>query len=184
MRTLRNASRLSTAAAVASLTLLTPAGAAYASGTTQVSGLMVWDGGGSCTQDPSGNGAYVVAGGLVGCWYLSTIVLEQQQNSSYRYSGTELFVGCLGEKCGRLHTTFTFTAQYAADGTELHGRCHHPITSGEGGLAGASGVINMHDNPDGSVDYAGHVTLPGDSNARPSRTAASGDNAEASATTC
>jgi hypothetical protein len=35
---------------------------------------------------------------------------------------------------------------FAADGSEVHGRCHHPIVSGTDGFAGISGVINFTDD--------------------------------------
>ena len=72
-------------------------------------------------------------------------------------SGTETFVGCLGTRCGRFFTTYTFTAKYVGD-IEVHGRCHHPIVGGEGDFADVSGVINMHDLPNGCATYKGHLT--------------------------
>lgn len=135
--------------------------AAAAPGTTQVSGLMVPDGQGACTGDPGAQIAYVVSGTLSGCWYGDTIVFEHSSAAGgFLASGTEQFQGCLGaDRCGVFYTTFTFTAKYVGD-VEVHGRCHHPIVGGSGGFAGASGVINMHDLPDGCSLYAGHVSLP------------------------
>jgi len=170
-----------TALAACSMAVLPPA-AAYAGGVTQVAGVMAFDGAGTCTEDPSGMGAYLVAGDLSGCWYTTTFVLEHHQNNSYRYSGTELFDGYVGGHHGTFTTTFTFTAQITDDGTELHGRCHHPITGGTEVFAGATGVINMHDNPDGTVDYAGHVRLADDGSRQ--AVAARTSSAGTSSTTC
>ena len=42
----------------------------------------------------------------------------------------------------------------------LHGRCHHPITRGAGGLSGVTGVIQMRDDPETGCTYdRGHLTL-------------------------
>jgi hypothetical protein len=43
---------------------------------------------------------------------------------------------------------------------EIHGRCHHPITSGTEGFAGAKGLINFKDDVVNlKYDYRGHVEL-------------------------
>ena len=45
---------------------------------------------------------------------------------------------------------------------EQHGRCHHPITGGTGGFAGATGVVHFKDDPvTGCAYYSGHVALGG-----------------------
>jgi len=127
----------------------------------QVSGLMTPDNPSAptCVDIPDALGSYVVTGTLTGCWYIDGASTWQENgNGGLLAAGTETFVGCLGSDCGRLHTTFTFTAQFADDGTEIHGRCHHPIVSGEGDFEGATGVINMHDLPNGCATYAGHVS--------------------------
>jgi len=101
-------------------------------------------------------------GGLLGCWWVDTISPDVFDPSSYRpsgtavFRGTEHFTGCLnedgdaacdpGEPWGTFHTTYTFTARFAADGSEVHGRCHHPIVSGTDDFAGISGVINFTDD--------------------------------------
>ena len=132
---------------------------AKAGGTTQVAGLLEPDHDGSCTDAPNAAGAYDVSGSLVGCWYVDTFVVEHESSAGgFVSSGTEHFVGCLGATCGRIFTTYTFTAKYEGD-TEAHGRCHHPITGGDGGFQGASGVIEMKDLPNGCAAYKGHVTL-------------------------
>jgi hypothetical protein len=147
---------------VAMLTMAPLGSAATAStgGTTQVSGLLAPDRDGSCTEHPNPEGgAWDVTGALVGCWYVDTFVVDHQSNGGgIVASGTETFSGCLGATCGHFFTAYKFTATYEGD-TETHGRCHHPITGGDGGFSGASGVIAMKDLPNGCSTYAGHVTL-------------------------
>jgi hypothetical protein len=144
-------------AAVTSALALAPTGAVYAAGATVVHGVMYPDNNGACTE-PAAFTA-VVTGSLTGCWYGDTITFDHANaNGNIVARGTEHFVGCLGSGCGTFTTTFTFTAKYDGD-TEEHGRCHHPITGGTGAFAGASGVINMHDEPDGCVDYQGTISV-------------------------
>ena len=132
---------------------------AHAAGATVLSGVMQPDQGGVCTGDPGSLGGMVVSGTLVGCWYLDTYEPGPTNPAGgTTASGTETFIGCLGDACGRLFTTFTFTGKY--DGaTEEHGRCHHPIVGGDGDFAGATGVINMHDEPNGCIDYKGTISF-------------------------
>jgi len=100
-------------------------------------------------------------GGLTGCWWVDTITPDPFDPASYSaggtavFSGTEHFTGCVntngdadcdpGEPSGTFSTTYTFTAQFDANGNEIHGRCNHPITSGEDGFEGISGVVNFTD---------------------------------------
>ena len=100
-------------------------------------------------------------GGLTGCWWVDTITPDPLDPASYTpggtavFSGTEHFTGCVNtngdadcdpdEPSGTFSTTFTFTAKFDANGNEIHGRCHHPITSGVGGFEGISGVVNFTD---------------------------------------
>lgn len=128
---------------------------------TQVAGLMTPDNPESpaCTAVADALASFTVAGTLDGCWYVTSATKWQENgNGGLLATGTETFDGCLGQDCGQLFTTFTFTAQFADDGTELHGRCQHPIVGGTGDFAGASGVITMRDLPDGCSTYKGHVT--------------------------
>jgi hypothetical protein len=129
-------------------------------GTTQVAGLLEPDQDGSCTANPSAaGGAYDVSGSLVGCWYVDTFTVDHESHvGGFVAHGTETFDGCLGSTCGHIFTTYTFTAKFDGD-TEAHGRCHHPISEGDGGFAGVSGVIEMKDLPNGCAAYKGHVTL-------------------------
>ena len=154
----RIATRVLTAASLALVVAFAPAATAHAApGGTQVAGLLVPDESGVCTGDPASLGTYVVSGDLEGCWYTDTFVVEHESHAGgFLASGTEQFVGCLGSRCGRIFTTFTFTAKYIGD-IEAHGRCHHPIVGGDGDFAHTTGLINMHDLPNGCATYTGHL---------------------------
>jgi len=117
-------------------------------------------------------GSYTMTGGLIGCWYTDTFNPKKSNASAsgkYQviYTGTEHFTGCLdsdrdggcsGDPTGTFYTTFTFTAQFDLTLTEIRGRCHHPIVSGTGDFAGATGVINFKDDiSNGTSPYMGHV---------------------------
>ena len=157
-----------TAVVVASvLAILTiPASAA---GTTQVSGIGVFD---SECQPPAGSppgdlGDYppihLSDGGLEGCWYTYVSASQFNPSGTYIEQGTEIFVGCLnGTACGTFETTYTFTAKYVDDtfAEEIHGRCHHPIVGGTGDFAGANGVILFKDDVVNlKYNYRGHLSL-------------------------
>ena len=160
-----SSSRLLIAGATGILIALMSGPSALAgNGVTQLSGLLSPDSVESpaCTGagDPGAQVGYVATGSLEGCYYIDTITSERSNpGGGYVATGTETFVGCIDSACGRLFTTFTFTAKFAADGSEIHGRCHHPIVGGDGDFAGATGVINMHDLPNGCATYKGHVTF-------------------------
>ena len=125
--------------------------------------------------DPNAVTSYVMAGGLVGCWYTDTLVIHPAQpngtpSGTIQATGTEHFVGCLdldadGSCTGDPSGTLTFTYQFSGKfdpvtGAEIHGRCQHPIVSATGDLAGASGVINFKDDvANGTSLYTGHVAL-------------------------
>jgi len=115
---------------------------------------------------------FVMSGDLVGCWYTDTADLRSSSQEGGVFTGTEHFTGCIntngnttcdsGEPSGTWNTTFTFSAKFDAAGNEVHGRCHHPIVSGTGDFANASGVISFHDIVDGTVvtsRYSGPVSL-------------------------
>ena len=137
--------------------LVGAAPASAGNGVTRVAGLLEPDTSAQCTAVDN-QGAYVATGSLVGCWYVTTFEnVRTNPGGGFYADGTETFVGCLGDACGQFFTTYTFTAKYAGD-TELHGRCHHPIIGGTGDFAGVSGVINMHDLPNGCVAYQGGIS--------------------------
>ncbi len=96
------------------------------------------------------NGGYAMTGALEGCWWIDTFnTTSDPTKSHYRATGTEHFTGCLdGTVCGTFFTTYSYTSK--TDGpwptsAEIHGRCHHPVTGGVDGFAGASGEITFHD---------------------------------------
>jgi hypothetical protein len=165
MRGIRSIGWVATAAGLALLLAIGPATTAFAAGgTLQVSGVLIPDQDGSCHEDPASQYTLDATGNLQGCWYFESLdPAGGTPSGAFRGSGTERFIGCLDgnqDKCGSFVSTFTTTAKYdTASGTEEHGRCNHEIVGGEGYFAGASGVINMHDDPNGCIYYKGHITL-------------------------
>jgi hypothetical protein len=151
--------------------LVAPAGAA----TNQISGVGVFDTTGACPAPPSGYEDFtslppmVMTGSLEGCWY--TKVLSAKDNGApsgiYQERGEEVYVGSLdGGPVGTFATTYKFTSQWdpdASTGSEVHGRCQHPIVagSGTGGFAGATGRVDFKDDVvTGEFLYRGHISLP------------------------
>ena len=141
--------------------LAAPAGAA----TNQLSGVAVFDPGG--VPGPTGRHEdftdlppLVMTGSLEGCWY--TKILTTKDNGApsgiYQERGEEVFVGSLnGGPAGTFATTYKFTSKWDPDvstGSEVHGRCEHPIVdgSGTGGFAGATGrwTSRMRSPPENS----------------------------------
>jgi hypothetical protein len=67
---------------------------------------------------------------------------------------------------GTFATTYKFTSKWdpdASTGSEVHGRCEHPIVadSGTGGFAGATGRVDFKDDvTTGEFLYRGHISLP------------------------
>jgi hypothetical protein len=142
-----------------------------AAGNTQFSGVGVFVSTAECPDRPSPYYPPLkMAGGpegglsLVGCWYTDTLeVVHDPSNGTYQERGTETFVGCLsdGTTCGTFSTTYKFTAKLAADGSEIHGHCEHPLVSGTGDFAGITGQVNIRDNVQaGEYPYIGHFQLP------------------------
>ncbi len=119
-------------------------------GTTTIDGVQ--HAAGTCD-----NGGYRMTGSLVGCWYVDTFESKSDPDkSTFRATGTEHFDGCLGDVCGTFFTTYEYTAKTIGpwvDFLEIHGRCHHPVTGGTGGFAGASGQISFTDVVDVSPVY-------------------------------
>ncbi len=113
------------------------------------------------------DGGYRMTGSLDGCWWIETFEsATSADHSNFRATGTERFEGWLGDVYGIFHTTYQFTAKMDgpwAVSAEIHGRCHHPVTWGEGGFAGISGEISFHDvvvDPP-YYPYWGNLRLPG-----------------------
>ena len=149
---------------VALMALLFVVAPVAAEGNTQISGVASFETPGQCTDLPSEISPMVMTGDLVGCWYTTSLeVVHTTPSGGYRESGTETFVGCLsdGTTCGTFSTTYKFTAKYDADGSEIHGRCEHPITGGTEQLEGITGRVDFKDDVEtGAFDYRGHITLP------------------------
>ena len=139
---------------------------AAAAGNTQISGVGTFETANPptrCTAFPSVISPIIMTGDLVGCWYTtSSEVVHTTPSGGYRESGTETFDGCLsdGTTCGTFSTTYQFEAKYAANGSEIHGHCEHPLVSGTGDFAGITGQINMKDDvATGEFNYRGHFSL-------------------------
>ncbi|MGE5602155.1 MAG: hypothetical protein ACM30E_03840 [Nitrososphaerales archaeon] len=165
---MRNRIRIFLAMLTAGLTVLAfvVAPAAAAGGNTQVSGEGVYDTTGACHDFPNVEFPYppiMMSGGLVGCWYTNTANAVHVPPGVYRETGDETFVGCLsdGTTCGTFNTTYHFEAKLATDGSEIHGKCEHPLVSGTGDFAGLKGIIFIQDDvANAKFDYRGHIDLP------------------------
>ena len=110
----------------------------------------------------------VMTGSLDGCWYthIETTKDNGAPSGVYIESGKEIFVGSLnGGPKGTFTTTYQFESKWDPDvktGSEVHGRCQHPIAagSGTGGFEGATGRADFKDEvTTGQFFYRGHITL-------------------------
>ena len=149
--------------------LSTPANAA----TNQISGVAVLDTTGACPPPPAGYEDFtdftqVMTGSLDGCWYTNIETTKDNGAPSgvYIESGEEIFVGSLnGGPDGTFSTTYKFESKWDPDvstGSEVHGRCQHPIVegSGTGGFEGATGRVDFKDEvTTGQFFYRGHIKL-------------------------
>jgi hypothetical protein len=155
----RRMAGMGVAAVAALMAVLTASGA----GNIQISGEGVFDADGECTEIPSVF-TMRLEGDLVGCLYTHEYeVVQDTPSGVYSERGTERFIGCLadGTTCGTFDTTYKFTAKYAPDGSQLHGRCQHPITFGTGDFAGIKGRLDFKDDVQtGIAHYRGHIKLP------------------------
>ena len=165
----KNSQRLALAVALMTgglLMLSAPANAA----TNQISGTALVDTAGpagQCPAEPIGYEdfpALVMTGSLDGCWYTNILTQKVTPGGVYLETGEELFVGRLdGGREGRFTTTYRFEAKLNPDGSEVRGRCQHPIAtgSGTGGFAGATGRVDFKDivgDPTTYV-YRGHISV-------------------------
>ncbi len=160
-------------AAAALVAVLAGVAAAPASAAqNQVAGVQVPGANPPACTDSSA--PFTMTGDLVGCWYGDIFTKKETVTASgtalFIFVGTEHFTGCLdadgdgrcnGDPTGTLDFTYTFTAQFdAATGSEIRGRCHHPIVGGSGDFAGATGVLNFKDDvSNGTSPYMGHVSF-------------------------
>ena len=143
------------------LTLTTPAQAAM----EHISGVGVLPVANQCNDAPTGFDQFilVMTGSLEGCLYTDIVTARSTPSGAYLETGQEIFVGSLnGGPEGTFTTTYKFEAKFAPDGSEIHGRCQHPIVdgSGTGGFEGASGRLNFKDIvATGEAVYKGHIDL-------------------------
>jgi hypothetical protein len=102
-------------------------------------------------------------GDLEGCWYTNAEPGVLTPGGVYLESGEETFIGSLnGGPAGTFTTTYKFEAKLAADGSEIWGRCQHPIVegSGTGGFEGLRGRVNFKDivtPAEVTYEYRGHI---------------------------
>jgi hypothetical protein len=142
----------------------------------QISGIGIFDTSGmTCPGPPEGYADFVsyppiiLTGSLEGCWYtkIESVKDNGAPSGIYLESGREVFVGSLnGGPTGLFATTYKFESKWDPDvstGTEVRGRCQHPIVagSGTGGFDGATGRLDFKDVvANGSYLYRGHVKVP------------------------
>jgi len=158
--------------------------ASAGSGAAQIAGIGVPDVNGACDRGVTEIfPPMVMSGDLNGCWYLDSFSGTSHPSGTYQETGAETFIGCLadGTTCGTFSTTYRFEAKYAPDGSEIFGRCQHPIVSGSGtaGFQGVSGRVDFKDDLDAKVfRYRGH--LKGVVGSTSSATASAGSDAVSS----
>jgi len=131
---------------------------------TQIGGQGVYDADGNCNASPYATTfALDLTGDLVGCLYSVWEQTVGAPSGVYQEKGVETFDGCLadGVTCGTFTTAYTWTAKFAPDGSQINGRCQHPITGGTGDFAGITGRLDFKDDvTTGIATYRGHIKLP------------------------
>ena len=103
-----------------------------------------------------------MTGDLEGCLYTNVDTAVKKPSGMYLETGAEFFVGRLNGRVGTFTTTYKFEAKFAPDGSEIHGRCQHPLVegSGTGVFDGASGQLNFKDVVEtGEYLYKGHIDV-------------------------
>ena len=125
----------------------------------------------SCDGDSSTLGTYVMDGSLIGCWFADSFDnVREHASGTLQITGTEHFEGCLdlggdgmcsGDPEGTLSFSFQFSGKFdLVTFAEIRGRCQHPIVSGTGGFATASGVITFKDDvTTGIAPYRGNIRV-------------------------
>ncbi|UBV44136.1 hypothetical protein LAJ19_15115 (plasmid) [Deinococcus taeanensis] len=138
----------------------------------QISGTAVYDlSASTCSGPPGGYEDFVsypglvLSGSLQGCLYTKVDTHKETPSGVYLEEGREVFVGSLnGGPIGVFATTYTFESKFSM-GTEVRGRCQHPLVagSGTGGFAGATGRLDLKDIVADPSDiyyiYRGHISL-------------------------
>ena len=160
---MRKLALFTTAFVVASALSFSPASASNRGGTSQIGGEAILV---DTCDGQSSLFTFEMTGSLVGCWYTTHAdVVQATPSGVYQERGTETFVGCLVEDgvevaCGTFDTTYKFTAKFAPDFTEIHGRCQHPLAGGTEGFDGATGRVDFKDEVEtGRFFYRGHIDL-------------------------
>jgi hypothetical protein len=143
--------------------------ASVSAATNQLAGDAYYDTTGAvCGPPPPGYADFtsydplVLRGNLAGCWYTKVETSSLLPSGVYLETGQEVFVGTLnGGPVGMFSTTYRFEARLDPNGTEIRGRCQHPIVagSGAGGFAGAGGLVLFKDLVP-EYFYRGHIELP------------------------
>lgn len=147
---------------------LAPVSAPANAATTQISGVGVFDATGTCDPPPAGYEAFedftmVITGNLEGCWYTKVGDGRSTPSGVYLETGEEVFVGTLNGEPGTFATTYKFESKWdpaVATGTEVHGRCQHPLVAGTGtgAFEGATGRLDFKDEvTTGEYFYRGHI---------------------------
>jgi hypothetical protein len=164
----KNAQRLTFVIVVIAGLLLALSTTANAA-TTQLSGTAFFNPSPNspCPEPPPAYSSYppiVMTGSLDGCWYTHIETTRTTPGGVYLESGEELFVGRLnGGSAGTFTTTYKFEAKLDRDGSEVRGRCQHPIAAGTGtrGFAGATGRVDFKDIIGDPITYVyrGHISL-------------------------
>jgi hypothetical protein len=140
---------------------------AHTGGATQISGVGVYGDKQTCNAKLVGaDYALILDGYLKGCLYTFVEDSEDSPSGTYRETGTETFVGSIGDGSGTFETTYRFEAKYEDlddPATEIFGRCQHPIVrgSGTGVFEGVTGILFFKDVIEAGKDpyfpYRGHL---------------------------
>ena len=129
-----------------------PAGAR---GVTQIAGSATAAGGNGAGECDGATSLFtlVLEGDLEGCWYTTDLQGMETPSGVYMERGAEKFVGTwMGEEI-EFTTTYKFTAKFDAEGNEIHGRCQHPVDTGD-----VEGRIDFKDDVEtGIFYYRGHL---------------------------
>ena len=137
-------------------------------GATQISGVGYFATNDECNSISQGaDFAVRMTGGLEGCLYTFVDDFECSPSGTYREVGREYFVGTYNGESGTFRTTYRFEAKFegcAANGSylgsEIIGRCQHPIVvgSGTGIFNGVTGRLDLKDDIQaGNYPYTAHL---------------------------
>ena len=135
---------------------------------TYVSGKQTLVGGGK-------KSTYNMAGGLVGSWAITSFKELKNKGVVFKAKGTESFNGCMdlghdgsctGDPSGTMDFTFKYWAKLGPDDKVQLGTSGHPVVSGTGGFAGATGFLMLVDTPIKKkpftkTQYEGDINLVG-----------------------